>query len=225
MDLGTLIILVSKNIISDVYEIRRLLKLIFTNAITFNEGTYHMESVSNHINVFAKGLWEEVLNMPYNESGVVNSSTASFVMTRIQARGERFNFAMKEKLVKEELLELLSLFDKQNYNDVGMDILEKIKTGMKQSLATNTSIDLREVFKPLYDQIAEGRLDHMVPTVLTSSAFSAVLFGCHSTDANEHLSRLSQLEFIAQLDECIGEILVSVCERRLRGSQWSSVWR
>jgi hypothetical protein len=65
MDLGTLLLKCMQGNES-INNIRFGLKLVFSNALSFNKGVHQMESISYHLNHFSGSLFEDILNIKYS---------------------------------------------------------------------------------------------------------------------------------------------------------------
>ena len=101
MDLGTLLYLIIENKLS-IAEILNKLKLIFSNAILFNQDAHQMIAISTHINRFAKALWHEAIRLPY----IGDVSKKSFKHDRIADRFHRYRFVFNLKMTMFEAKEL-----------------------------------------------------------------------------------------------------------------------
>ena len=66
MDLGTLLLECMKGN-ATVNSIRQGLRLVFSNSLLFNAGSPMMEAISQHLESFASGLFEEATRLPFNE--------------------------------------------------------------------------------------------------------------------------------------------------------------
>ena len=70
MDLGTLLLECMKGN-ATVNSIRQGLRLVFSNSLLFNAGSPMMEAISQHLESFACGLFEEATRLPFNEKKVL----------------------------------------------------------------------------------------------------------------------------------------------------------
>lgn len=182
-----------------------------------------MESVSNHVNVFAKGLWEEAFLIPY----VADLFSSQFTTQRIQARSERFIFAMHEQLVLAEVRELLSIWAalsvSQAFADIHVSILSILNAALE---STNKPTTLHSVLKPLYDELALGNLDRIISSSSLSLSSGSILSPAILCGTTHNVTSLSDAsyKFISHIDECLGEFIVCLTERLLRGCAGSSIW-
>ena len=70
MDLGTLLLECMKGN-ATVNSIRQGLRLVFSNSLLFNAGSPMMEAISQHLESFASGLFEEATRLPFNEKKIL----------------------------------------------------------------------------------------------------------------------------------------------------------
>ena len=222
MDLGSLLLRVHQGL-DDVYEVRRCLQLIFSNAMAFNEGAHQMESISLHVSVYAKGLWEEGLNLPYEAEPSANSSSDNqFQLHRIESRNERFTFIGRHPLLHLELEEFQTCLQGMHVDPAFADVHSRILTLLSNALQSGESLAFPALLAPLFDEISQGNFDRIIGGSANKSTFPAFLREIGMTDA----SRLSDnaLKFVMQIYDAMGEVLVDMCERTLRGSPASLIW-
>lgn len=221
MDLGTLLLRVSQGL-DDVHEIRRCLHLIFSNALAFNEGSYQMEAISNHVNAFAKGLWEEALRMPYENELMHDAATEQFLMTRIEARNERYAFVGKQVLLPSELKDFLKSLNSVSVEDAFSDVHSQIISNVTHAIDQGNKVTFPLLLAPLLEEISNGSFDRVLGGSTWTTIFPALLGECGLTSAS-HLSD-NAFKFVMLVYDAMGEVLVSMCERSLRGSPGSLIW-
>jgi hypothetical protein len=137
MDLGSLLFLLHKET-GSLISIRNKLRLIFSNAISFNTDAHQMISISSHINSFAKSLWVELMNIPYIPEPI--ASNVSFSTERYLSRFNRFRFVssynmsifeVKELNSKLKELEMQNQFDKNENDDFMGNFTKRLKETLK----------------------------------------------------------------------------------------------
>ena len=137
MDLGSLLFLLHKET-GSLISIRNKLRLIFSNAISFNTDAHQMISISSHINSFAKSLWVELMNIPYIPEPI--ASNVTFSTERYLSRFNRFRFVSSYNMsifeVKElnsKLKELVEMnqFDKYENDDFISNFTKRLKETLK----------------------------------------------------------------------------------------------
>lgn len=219
MDLGTVLLRVYRGQ-EDILEIKRCLKLICSNALTFNQGAHIIESIANHVNVFAKYLWEEVFITPFSSD--VASIQFQFIAQRIASRRDRFAFVMHEMLHPTELAALAEIFEELEASEAFVEIAKKVSEGIRRALDSAEPLTLVQALDPLYVEIMNGNLNRVVPRPVATANLPSLMCGCGLDNA----SGLSDnaIMFITAIDEQLGEFLASLCERKLRGAPGSSIW-
>ena len=76
MDLGTLLLTCMQGK-ATAETVKDGLKLVFANSIKFNEESPMMVAISNHLELFASGLYEEMLELPFYDYSTNNSNSDS----------------------------------------------------------------------------------------------------------------------------------------------------
>ena len=86
MDLGTLLLECMRGT-ATMKNIRKGLRLVFSNSLRFNAGSPMMEAISQHLETFACGLFEEGLESPFHDEKLSNCH--DFRSERIRQRHHR----------------------------------------------------------------------------------------------------------------------------------------
>ena len=221
MDLGTLLLRVHQGL-DDVHEIRRCLRLIFANALAFNEGAHQMESISLHVSVYAKGLWEETLDLPYSSEQLVSSSDHFLRIHRTEARNERYTFIGQQPLLTSELEDFRASLQGISVGAAFTDVYSRILDLLSHALRSGNPSAFPALLSPLLDEISLGNFDRILGGAANKLTFPVFLREIWILDA----SRLSDnaFQFVMQVYDAMGEVLVDMCERMLRGSPASLIW-
>ena len=98
MDLGTLLLAAMKRKMH-IYNYRDGLRLVFSNAIDYNNDSDLMINISKHLDRFAAGLYEEAFHEPYR----ANILITAFAGHRINNRLKLFTLLKNEKLKLSEV--------------------------------------------------------------------------------------------------------------------------
>jgi hypothetical protein len=103
IDLGNLLLQALENEL-DVDKLRNGLQLIVSNALKFNEGFALMEGIVKHLEMFSKGLFEEMLTQPYHK--ICEPKENEFPTYLLQERKRRFELIQHFPLNHKELDQL-----------------------------------------------------------------------------------------------------------------------
>lgn len=273
MDLGTILYDTIHEHLT-VEQFRVHVQLVFDNAIAFNVGVPLMEAMSSHIDSFAGGLFEEILNREYRPVGYLWESSADlakkaladnsvaaaaqnksmqsyskqiisdFKLLRLARR--RFRFAnCKDMVLNDSEMRILvtalqrgvehmtsTLF--QSYMRRICSHLENLLNSIDGKLKAPT---LSSLFKTIINDVSNASLaaplgsntprDITQPAVLNVLQSKNLLLG-DSDDPTDLIHPIVVNSMVRNsleiLDECLGELLVFLQERKYRGSQRSSVW-
>jgi Bromodomain len=99
MDLGTLLLECMKGI-ATINSIRQGLRLVFSNSLRFNAGSPMMEAISEHLESFAGGLFEEATKLPFIEK---KQYQTDFRTQLVQKRSYRLSSVCKLPLTEMEI--------------------------------------------------------------------------------------------------------------------------
>jgi hypothetical protein len=103
IDLGNLLLQALENEL-DVDKLRNGLQLIVSNALKFNEGFALMEGIVKHLEMFSKGLFEEMLAQPFHK--IAEPKENEFPTYLLQERKRRYELIQNFPLNHKELDQL-----------------------------------------------------------------------------------------------------------------------
>jgi Bromodomain len=99
MDLGTLLLECMRGV-ATINSIRQGLRLVFSNSLRFNAGSPMMEAISQHLESFAGGLFEEATKLPFIEK---KQYQTDFKTELVQKRSYRLSSVCKLPLTEMEV--------------------------------------------------------------------------------------------------------------------------
>ena len=99
MDLGTLLLECMRGFATAEY-IRKGLRLVFSNSLRFNAGSPMMEAISQHLESFAGGLFEEATKLPFKEK---EHNVSGFSRELVKKRRKRLKAVHKMPLKESEI--------------------------------------------------------------------------------------------------------------------------
>lgn len=106
IDLGTLL-LMCLNGQGTVEVVREKLQLVFQNAIQYNQESLEMVSASKHIDAFAEGLFEEIVNQRYRLYHPLVGG--HFEREKLEKRMCRYDFVHSQNLKDSEIRALIEV--------------------------------------------------------------------------------------------------------------------
>lgn len=106
MDLGTLLLECMRGFATAEY-IRKGLRLVFSNSLRFNAGSPMMEAISQHLESFAGGLFEEATKLPFKEK---EHAVSGFGIELVKKRSRRLKAVCKMPLKESEVRSVEQFF-------------------------------------------------------------------------------------------------------------------
>jgi hypothetical protein len=247
VDLGSLLLKCMRNQLT-VNQAREELKLVFKNAILFNQEYVDMVAISKHVDNFSSALFEEIIKLPYNNAGL---AMEKFYLKRLLKRELRYEMIRDIPLKLSEIknvADALRSMKSITPNNLLLPLEECLNKCSKSVISNGENSymlsTLFDVLKPLL-LTCRGDINHTT-TSLCESAVRADLpaicnyFHDFLTDSmmvsaypyvrnNFKLKNLPRphdnlLKFLSSLDEVLGVLIVGICERMTRGCNLSSIW-
>ena len=195
MDLGTLLLECMKGVATS-HSIRQGLRLVFSNSLRFNAGSPMMEAISQHLESFASGLFEEATKLPFIEK---NQSRHNFRYELVQKRGYRLNSVCKMPLSEIEVRSV-------------EDSLLSVHENLPQELAVPLA-SVMEAILSYYSKVGTQEVSDDVAPILTLEHILRPLVEAARTQSPLYISESERKNVI--LPSLVGLIGIPI---QIRGS-------
>jgi hypothetical protein len=106
MDLGSVLYKIARGDYQSPYQCSADIALIFKNSIQFNEGSIEMTSISSHLLQYARNLWEEIVQLPFDETSALQGGQA-FRAQRYRHRAQRYALVRDAPLCLGEINDII----------------------------------------------------------------------------------------------------------------------
>lgn len=195
MDLGTLLLECMKGVATS-HSIRQGLRLVFSNSLRFNAGSPMMEAISQHLESFASGLFEEATRLPFIEK---NQYHHNFRYELVQKRGYRLNSVCKMPLSEIEVRS-------------AEDSLLSVHENLPQELAAPLA-NVMETVLSYYSKVGTQEMSDDVAPILTLEQILRPLVEAARTQSPLYISESERKSVV--LPSLVGLIGIPI---QIRGS-------
>ena len=147
MDLGTLLLECMKGF-ATVQYIRKGLRLVFANSLRFNAGSPMMEAISQHLESFAGGLFEEATKLPFYEK---KHFEGEFGAELVRRRSRRLKAVARMPLKESDVRSVEhSLLSSQEIPPIELlEPLNRIMMTLQEYFTKISSTDINDSLAPI----------------------------------------------------------------------------
>ena len=168
MDLGTLLLECMRGFATAEY-IRKGLRLVFSNSLRFNAGSPMMEAISQHLESFAGGLFEEATKLPFKEK---EHNVSGFSRELVKKRRKRLKAVHKMPLKESEIRSVEHFFlSTQEIPPTELQVpLKRIMMMLQDYFIKISSSDIKDSMAPILT------LDMLLLPLMEASKVSSFIY-------------------------------------------------
>lgn len=184
MDLGTLLLKCMQGNES-IDNIRFGLKLVFSNALSFNKGVHQMESIAYHLNHFSASLFEDILKIKFS------LPTDKF----FNNKNINYDDNIQDSNIKNRTKRILSIKDEpllfKEIKDISKN-LNSISSMSVPSIISSSVLNLYSNMKEILNNINNDKNEIITITNIFHSFLQSIIKDIND-DSNKKLVHISNL--------------------------------